>query len=256
MTILAIGEITIANIDDINISTTEPLDPVLDQLWLDTGQVPNIMKRWNGGAWEQVSPSQQDMDVAIDAAKDYAEQKAAEAQEAAEAVAYSEAEQQAAEALAAAEEAAQGYVSEETQARLDQAEADLEAAKVYADEMAAAAEEAARAYAEEQAQGAVDEMQNQISQYMTYDTATGLKLGAQGSPSQIVIDNLALQFLDLGGEGGGSGGEEFIPHPDAVAYLHGQKFYVANIEALSSLLVGNHLIEKYDENVTLIRWVG
>ena len=247
MTILAIGEITIANIDDINISTTEPLDPVLDQLWLDTGQVPNIMKRWNGGAWEQVSPSQQDMDVAIDAAKDYAEEKAAEAQAAAEAVAYSESERQAAEALATAEEMAQNFVSEETQARLDQAESDLNEAKRYAEAQAEAAEAAAKAYAEEQAQA----VESGISKYMTFDPATGLKLGAQGSPSQIVIDNRALQFLDLGGAA-----EGFTPNPDAVAYLHGQKFYVSNIEAVNSLLVGNHLIEKLDGNITLVRWVG
>lgn len=46
MTILAIGEITIANIDDINISTDQPIDPVPDQLWLDTSTVPNVLKRW------------------------------------------------------------------------------------------------------------------------------------------------------------------------------------------------------------------
>ena len=43
MTILAIGEITIANIDDINISTDQPIDPVPDQLWLDTSTVPNVL---------------------------------------------------------------------------------------------------------------------------------------------------------------------------------------------------------------------
>lgn len=63
MTILAIGEITIANIDDVNISTDQPIDPVPDQLWLDTSTVPNILKRWawiedeEGWGWINASPT-------------------------------------------------------------------------------------------------------------------------------------------------------------------------------------------------------
>lgn len=47
---LAIGEITIINLNDVNISTTPPLDPVEDQLWLNTGVVPNVLRRW---AWDK-----------------------------------------------------------------------------------------------------------------------------------------------------------------------------------------------------------
>ena len=60
---LAIGEITIINLNDVNISTTPPLDPVEDQLWLDTGVVPNVLRRWawiedeEGWGWINASPT-------------------------------------------------------------------------------------------------------------------------------------------------------------------------------------------------------
>lgn len=62
MTFLAIGEITIANIDDVNISTDQPIDPVPDQLWLDTSTVPNVMYRWDATAeeWVKASPTEAD----------------------------------------------------------------------------------------------------------------------------------------------------------------------------------------------------
>lgn len=56
--VLAIGEITIVNLNDVDISTTEPLDPVIDQLWLDTSAVPNVLKRWNGTQWVKASPTE------------------------------------------------------------------------------------------------------------------------------------------------------------------------------------------------------
>lgn len=273
--ILAIGEITVINVDDVNISTTEPLDPVPDQLWLDTSTVPNVLKRWawieDEERWDWVNASpinpedvgaetpegaqakadsaaaaakQHAEDAAYaagQAAKTYAEQKAAEAQTAAEAVARAEAELAEIEAKAYAD----GKVTEEEQARIDDAADNLQAAKEYAEEKADEAAQAAQ-------EAAVEEIRQDLAKYMTFDTATGIQIGAIGSPSQIVIDNRALQFLDLGGGEQG----EFTPHPQAVAYIHGKKMYIENIEVLQSLLVGNHTIEKYDDETTVIRWVG
>ena len=48
----------------------------------------------------------------------------------------------------------------------------------------------------------------------------------------------------------------FEPNANAVAYINGQKMYITDLEATSSLVVGVHKIEKYDSNTTLIKWIG
>ena len=48
---IAIGQFTITDFSDINISSTEPVSPVLDMLWLDTSATPYTLKSWNGAAW-------------------------------------------------------------------------------------------------------------------------------------------------------------------------------------------------------------
>ncbi|WFF72664.1 hypothetical protein [Proteiniclasticum sp. QWL-01] len=49
--VVSIGQITIIDMNDVNISTTEPASPVAEQLWLDTSMVPNQLKRWTGTEW-------------------------------------------------------------------------------------------------------------------------------------------------------------------------------------------------------------
>jgi hypothetical protein len=83
----------------------------------------------------------------IDAVKAYADQVAADAQTAAEAVAVAEA----ALAQTNAEAYADGIVSAEEQARIDQAIANLAEAKAHAETQASAAEAAAKTYAEQKA---------------------------------------------------------------------------------------------------------
>ena len=48
---ISTGEITIVDMHDVDISTTEPANPVIDQLWLDTSVVPNALMRWDGAEW-------------------------------------------------------------------------------------------------------------------------------------------------------------------------------------------------------------
>jgi len=69
----------------------------------------------------------------------------------------------------------------------------------------------------------------------------GLNIGKTDSPLQINISNEQIDFMDTG---------------QVVAYINGQKMYIGSLEVLTSLLLGRHLIEKYDDNTTLIRWVG
>ncbi|MEC5268277.1 hypothetical protein P9G49_04080 [Heyndrickxia coagulans] len=39
-------------------SNTAPSNPTTDQLWVDTSKTPQIMRRWNGTAWVDLSPTQ------------------------------------------------------------------------------------------------------------------------------------------------------------------------------------------------------
>lgn len=51
MTTIATGQFTIVDFNDVNISSTTPVSPVLDNLWLDTSFTPHRLKRWNGTVW-------------------------------------------------------------------------------------------------------------------------------------------------------------------------------------------------------------
>lgn len=91
--------------------------------------------------------------------------------------------------------------------------------------------------------GSIDGVKGDMSEvksYMHFDE-TSLTLGKSNSPMQVSISNEELDFLDNG---------------KVVAYVNGQKMYIDSLEVLSSLIVGQHKIEKYDNNITLIRWVG
>jgi len=72
-------------------------------------------------------------------------------------------------------------------------------------------------------------------------TAEGLTIGETGSPFSITISNDQIDFVDTG---------------QVVAYINGQKMYISTVEILDSIVVGRHKIEKYDDEITLIRWVG
>lgn len=80
----------------------------------------------------------------------------------------------------------------------------------------------------------------EIKTGIRFDEA-GMHIGKSDSPLQMTLSNEQLGFLDNG---------------LLVAYVNGQKLYITMAEILESLVVGNHKIEKYDENITLVRWVG
>lgn len=54
----ATAQITIVDFNDIDISTTAPASPVIDQLWLDSSVVPNQLKRYTGSGWVVVNDVQ------------------------------------------------------------------------------------------------------------------------------------------------------------------------------------------------------
>lgn len=52
---LTSAQITICDLADPVVSGTEPKNPVLDMLWMDTSQSPSVIKRWTGETWEVVN---------------------------------------------------------------------------------------------------------------------------------------------------------------------------------------------------------
>lgn len=54
----AIAQITIRDENDIDIGSTAPINPVKDQMWLDTSVNPSVLKRYNGSSWDIVNDVQ------------------------------------------------------------------------------------------------------------------------------------------------------------------------------------------------------
>lgn len=81
---------------------------------------------------------------------------------------------------------------------------------------------------------------NEVRQYFNF-SADGLDIGRTDSPLNINISNEQLSFKDNG---------------NIVAYINGQKMFITDAEILKSLVVGNHKIEKYNNEITILRWVG
>lgn len=65
---IAIAQYTIRDASDITVSAVAPSSPSVDELWLDTSQTPNQMKRWNGTSWDIVNDAA-DLIEAIEEAK-------------------------------------------------------------------------------------------------------------------------------------------------------------------------------------------
>ena len=79
-----------------------------------------------------------------------------------------------------------------------------------------------------------------LNQYFDFST-DGMEIGKTGSLLKINIDNEEMQFKD---------GEA------VVAYINGLKMYISNLDVVDSLEVGNHKIEKFNDEITIIRFIG
>lgn len=91
--------------------------------------------------------------------------------------------------------------------------------------------------------GTLDDHEDSLAEVYSYFdfSADGLKIGKSDSPLQINISNEEMEFMDNG---------------NVVAYVNGQKMYINTAEILESIIVGNHKLEKYNTNITLVKWVG
>ena len=79
-----------------------------------------------------------------------------------------------------------------------------------------------------------------MSSYMTFN-ADGMTLGRYGDNIQLSLQNNKMSFLD--------GGRE-------VAYVSNQTLYITSGVFVSSLVVGNHKLEKLGQTQTVISYVG
>lgn len=91
--------------------------------------------------------------------------------------------------------------------------------------------------------GQIDSIDGQVKQINNYfDFGTnGLTIGKTDSPLNITISNSEMDFVDNG---------------SVVAYINGQKMFIDSLDVLSSLIVGVHKIEKYNSDISFLRWVG
>lgn len=87
--------------------------------------------------------------------------------------------------------------------------------------------------------GLAGELQT-VRTYMTFDT-NGLLLGKSNSPLQISIDNDEMQFLNAGAK---------------IAWITGQEMNITKVTVTSSIKIGVHEIYKYNNDITVIKWVG
>lgn len=55
MSIIAVGQFTIRDASDITVGIVPPDSPTYNELWLDTSETPNVLKRWGGYDWTIVN---------------------------------------------------------------------------------------------------------------------------------------------------------------------------------------------------------
>lgn len=91
--------------------------------------------------------------------------------------------------------------------------------------------------------GNIDDVNNNVSEIKSYMNFSedGLKLGKSDSKLSVQISNSQMDFMDSG---------------VSAAYINGQQMYIDSLIVLSSTVVGVHKIEKYNNDITFIRWVG
>lgn len=90
---------------------------------------------------------------------------------------------------------------------------------------------------------AINNINTEIAEIKTNFTfsASGLTIGKSDSPFSINISNEQINFLDRG---------------NAVTWISSQKMFITSAEITNNIQVGNHVIEKYNSDITLVRWVG
>jgi hypothetical protein len=64
-TLIAVGQFTITDLNDVTVSDTAPTSPAINALWLDTTATPNALKRWDGTEWVIAGVQSSDISTAV-----------------------------------------------------------------------------------------------------------------------------------------------------------------------------------------------
>lgn len=244
---IAISQFTICDLNDITTSNTAPLNPSVDQLWLDTSITPNHLKKWNGVIWDQTGASSlEELDPAASGRLTTVETTILQN-------------------------------SEDILLKVSQTEVDtsINDANAYAD---ALHQEGLDLLDDKVNNSDFDDLTATVTSHTTALSLVDGKISASISGVQTSADtanaNIATinSFMDFTEEGlvlGKEGGEndnlkvkitnsemDFLDNGIKVAYISNQQMEIEKAKILSSIVVGNHLIEKYDSNITLIKWIG
>lgn len=81
---------------------------------------------------------------------------------------------------------------------------------------------------------------SEINQNFTF-SALGLEIGRTGSRMKMLLSNDRLSLMDGSNE---------------AAYISSNKMFINNLDVVNSLEVGNHIIEQYNNELTLIKFIG
>lgn len=81
---------------------------------------------------------------------------------------------------------------------------------------------------------------SEINQNFTF-SALGLEIGRAGSRMKMLLSNDRLSLMDGSNE---------------AAYISSNKMFINNLDVVNSLEVGNHIIEQYNNELTLIKFIG
>ena len=92
-------------------------------------------------------------------------------------------------------------------------------------------------------QDSLEDLSGDIANFQTTYrlSGEGLEIGRAEDPFKLFLTNNKMSILDSGSE---------------VAYVSDRKMFITEAEITNSFKVGNHLIERYNDEITLVRWVG
>lgn len=197
---IAANHITLADLNDPIISGTEPQNPAIGQLWLDTSAETDALKRWDGTAWIPSGISPEDVENIY--ANIERNRTAISQTDSSIRLLVEQSKTELVSALAGLESSLQSAISQTAK--------DITFAFNEATNYTVAAT------------GDILEYINQIQSYQRF-SADGLELGVLGSPFLTRLGNTKLSFIQDGKE---------------IAYISNNRLYITEARITSKLSMG------------------
>jgi len=82
---------------------------------------------------------------------------------------------------------------------------------------------------------------DEIKQYIDFDPTNGLIIGSPADSTKVNILNNQIRFIDDG---------------NVVAWISSQKLYITSTEVTTSLIINSHEFKRYNDNITIVTFVG